>query len=131
MCHYSKYFLVFDQLSTCDIRRLAYNGPAALRSGGFHKCSCGVQMFIYAQHFPRGYCRRCAKPQVVSQVSLPHGKTFSKRQTKISNTTERICCNHFCHRLKSISNSYARTVPSAFVYAGLIFLYCSNTLFAR
>jgi hypothetical protein len=43
---------------------VADNGVAAWRSGGFHKPSSGLQTFNSAQPFPRGYCRRCAKPHV-------------------------------------------------------------------
>jgi hypothetical protein len=46
------------------LSRLAYNAPAAWRSGGFHYKSCGRQKFNFALNFPRGYCRRCAKPPV-------------------------------------------------------------------
>ena len=44
---------------------MAYNVRAAWRSGGLHYRLCGRQTFIYALPFPRGYCRRCAKPPVV------------------------------------------------------------------
>jgi hypothetical protein len=59
-----------DTLST-TLSALTHNDPAAWRSGGFHKCLCGVQSFNYARHFPRGYCRRCAKPQVVNSAFCP------------------------------------------------------------
>ena len=36
------------------------------RCGGLHYCLCGLQTFIFALPFPRGYCRRCAKPPVSS-----------------------------------------------------------------
>jgi hypothetical protein len=58
-------YFQFFTLSSTALSPLADNVPAAWRSGGFHKCLCGVQNFNYARHFPRGYCRRCAKPQVV------------------------------------------------------------------
>jgi hypothetical protein len=39
-------------------------------SGGFHYLSCGRQTFNFPQNFPRGYCRRCAKPQVICRPSI-------------------------------------------------------------
>jgi hypothetical protein len=52
------------RLSRRRFRSLAANVLAALRSGGFHYHSCGLQKFNFAQPFPRGYCRHCAKPLV-------------------------------------------------------------------
>ena len=43
---------------------LAANVVAAWRSGGFHCTFCGLLPFVFARHFLRGYCRRCAKPRV-------------------------------------------------------------------
>jgi len=64
LCHYSKYFFVFGQLSTCAFCRLAYNVPAALRGGGFHYTCCGAVTFNFPQNCLRGYCRHLAKPPV-------------------------------------------------------------------
>ena len=49
-------------------RHIAYNVLAAWRSGGFHCTFCGLLPFVFARHFLRGYCRRCAKPLVVGSV---------------------------------------------------------------
>ena len=44
--------------------------PAAWRSGGFHCKFCGLLSFVFARHFQRSYCRRCAKPLVICRPSF-------------------------------------------------------------
>ena len=44
--------------------RIAANGMAAWRRGGFHYLCCGRQTFNYPQNFLRDYCPPCAKPLV-------------------------------------------------------------------
>jgi len=64
--------------------RLTPNVPAAWRSGGLHYRSCGLQTFIFALPFLRGYCRRCAKPPVVGSASFLF--SFFSYETEYSST---------------------------------------------
>jgi len=63
-CNFFRFFFVMTVFSTV-LARIAYNVPAAWRSGGLHYRLGGRQTFIFALPFLRGYCRRCAKPPVV------------------------------------------------------------------
>ena len=59
-------FTASKTLSTA-LSHIAHNVRAAWRSGGFHYHLCGLLPFNFALPFPRGYCRRCAKPPVGCQ----------------------------------------------------------------
>ena len=51
--------------------------PAAWRSGGWHYKWGGLLPFVFARHFQRSYCRRCAKPLVVCLPSLQYSTNVS------------------------------------------------------
>ena len=61
---YCQFFCCFRCHCLLRCPPLAANVPAAWRSGGLHYRLCGLLPFIFALPFPRGYCRRCAKPPV-------------------------------------------------------------------
>ena len=77
ICQNEQNQISFEYFSNCQVESqkvslnsptccppLTHNAPAAWRSGGFHKTSCGVLPCKFALLFPRGYCRHYAKPPV-------------------------------------------------------------------
>jgi hypothetical protein len=64
-------FLFSEFVSCCTVASLACNNPVVWRSSGFHYLLCGRQTFKYPPTFPRGYCRRCAKPHVSGCAFCP------------------------------------------------------------